>query len=126
MAHTQVTPQTQYVPWRPNPSVVKFFQDMSKRRVATPQGDNNMRITDTAPPKNSQYKAPKPGRGKQLSTASGSDQLVRTAMGQTHFTPTKSTSKKTTGKKKGGARKKTKTAGAKSKGVEKKLQKVRM
>ena len=42
-------PPKSYVPWRPNKSFVKFFEDMRHRRVSAADGPI-ARVTNTSPP----------------------------------------------------------------------------
>ena len=67
---------SQYVQWTPNLSFVKFFEEMSKRRIPATQAAT-MKVTDTSPPKSSQqFSFPKP---QNHTGSSASDTLVRTA-----------------------------------------------
>ena len=51
MAPLPPVPAKRYVEWTPNNSFVKFFEDLSKRRIAGT--DNTVRrVTDTSPPDN--------------------------------------------------------------------------
>ena len=83
-------PTTSYVPWRPNKDVIKFFDDMSKRRIAD-TNKSTIKITNTSVPKTDEYggkyhtaiAAPKQSKKKTPRKKCGiSQSIVTTAKSQ--------------------------------------------
>ena len=101
MAYFDGLPQKQYVPWCPNAAVVKFFEDMARRRVPATQ-QVSLRITDTSPPTSAQYTAKSKHATPRAAAPSASDRIRRTAQAQLHFktgSATKSRNRASTARK---------------------------
>ena len=77
-----------YSPWRPNKAVVKFFENMKRRKIAQPT-DPTTKITDSSAPKSDGFsRAPREvaqQKRVKVNYASPSDTLVSTARAQTGY-----------------------------------------
>ena len=121
------SPVQTYVPWRPNSQVVKFFDDMSKRRIAQARGDT-MKITNVSSPSTLKYgkkkKTYSPSAGPGVGNSPVSDSIVAAALSHTgdkkraaprkRVTRSKSSARatsKSTGKKKRKTKKKSTSSG---------------
>ena len=98
-------PPKSYVPWRPNKSFVKFFEDMRHRRVSAVDGPVS-RVTNTSPPSAS-GEANGARKGKKstvkVNYSSPSEVISSTARsltGQTTSGSSSSSSNNTSGKSK--------------------------
>ena len=68
-----------YVPWKPNAGVVKFFENMAKRKI--PAGDEDLVRVSASPPTNH-------GKTSERVVTPGgisSTRLAKTAMSETNF-----------------------------------------
>ena len=84
MASFDGSPQKRYVAWRPNQAVVRFFEDMARRRIPATQQDS-LPITNTSPPTSGQY-ATKRKRAAP-SNSGASQKISRTAQAQLNCKP---------------------------------------